>query len=60
MMEQSPLTRQTPPETFQPKIIQLYESLFKVRFGSLRTTSSLAVFVRVSPLRKLLFTRAVC
>jgi hypothetical protein len=28
-MEQSPLTRQLPPETFQPKIVQLYESLFK-------------------------------
>lgn len=29
-MEASPLTQQTRPETFQPKIVQLYESLFKV------------------------------
>ncbi|WQF81187.1 Putative armadillo-like helical domain-containing protein [Colletotrichum destructivum] len=28
-MEASPLTRQPPPEVFQPKIVQLYESLFK-------------------------------
>jgi len=30
-MEASPLTRQPPPEVFQPKIVQLYEQLFKVR-----------------------------
>jgi hypothetical protein len=29
-MEASPLTRQPPPEVFTPKIIQLYDSLFKV------------------------------
>ncbi|KXH27844.1 hypothetical protein CSIM01_06763 [Colletotrichum simmondsii] len=29
-MEASPLTRQVPPEVFKPKIVQLYESLFKV------------------------------
>ncbi|KAK1448684.1 hypothetical protein CMEL01_07999 [Colletotrichum melonis] len=29
-MEASPLTRQAPPEVFKPKIVQLYESLFKV------------------------------
>lgn len=29
-MEASPLTRQLPPEVFTPKIIQLYDSLFKV------------------------------
>jgi hypothetical protein len=28
-MEASPLTLQTRPDTFQPKIAQLYESLFK-------------------------------
>ncbi|PKS10903.1 hypothetical protein jhhlp_002661 [Lomentospora prolificans] len=28
-MEPSPLTRQLPPEVFQPKVVQLYESLFK-------------------------------
>ncbi|KAJ6113944.1 hypothetical protein N7523_007261 [Penicillium sp. IBT 18751x] len=28
-MEASPLTQQTRPETFQPKIVQLYETLFK-------------------------------
>lgn len=32
-MEPSPLTRQPQPEVFQPKIVQLYESLFKVRLG---------------------------
>lgn len=30
-MEASPLTQQARPETFQPKIVQLYEALFKVR-----------------------------
>ncbi|EFQ35310.1 uncharacterized protein GLRG_10454 [Colletotrichum graminicola M1.001] len=30
-MEASPLTRQPPPEVFKPKIVELYESLFKVR-----------------------------
>lgn len=29
-MEASPLTQQTRPEIFQPKIVQLYEALFKV------------------------------
>ena len=29
-MEASPLTRQPQPEVFTPKIIQLYDSLFKV------------------------------
>lgn len=33
-MEPSPLTRQPQPDVFQPKIVQLYESLFKVRFPS--------------------------
>ncbi|KAK1963459.1 DUF1741-domain-containing protein [Colletotrichum sublineola] len=28
-MEASPLTRQPPPDVFKPKIVQLYESLFK-------------------------------
>lgn len=28
-MEVSPLTQQVRPETFQPKIVQLYEALFK-------------------------------
>ncbi|KEZ45446.1 Uncharacterized protein SAPIO_CDS1754 [Scedosporium apiospermum] len=28
-MEPSPLTRQLPPEVFQPKVVHLYESLFK-------------------------------
>ena len=30
-MEASPLTQQTRPETFQPKIVQLYQTLFLVR-----------------------------
>jgi len=30
-MEPSPLTQDTRPEIFQPKIISLYETLFKVR-----------------------------
>lgn len=30
-MEPSPLTQDSRPEIFQPKIIRLYESLFKVR-----------------------------
>ncbi|KAK1975438.1 hypothetical protein LZ30DRAFT_754117 [Colletotrichum cereale] len=30
-MEASPLTRQSPPDVFKPKIVELYESLFKVR-----------------------------
>jgi hypothetical protein len=30
-MEPSPLTRQLPPEVFQPKVVHLYESLFKVK-----------------------------
>lgn len=30
-MEASPLTQQSRPETFKPKIVQLYEDLFKVR-----------------------------
>jgi hypothetical protein len=29
-MEASPLTRQPQPEVFQPKIVVLYEALFKV------------------------------
>jgi hypothetical protein len=29
-MEASPLTQQSRPETFKPKIVQLYETLFKV------------------------------
>lgn len=29
-MEPSPLTQDTRPEIFQPKIIHLYETLFKV------------------------------
>ena len=29
MMETSPLTQQARPQTFQPKIVHLYESLFK-------------------------------
>jgi hypothetical protein len=29
-MEASPLTQQTRPEVFQQKIVELYESLFKV------------------------------
>lgn len=31
-MEASPLTQQTRPETFKPKIVQLYETLFQVGF----------------------------
>jgi hypothetical protein len=30
-MEASPLTQQARPETFKPKIVQLYENLFNVR-----------------------------
>lgn len=40
-MESSPLTQQTRPEAFKPKIVQLYENLFFVcpstgRFSTLR------------------------
>lgn len=31
-MESSPLTQQTRPETFQPKIVKLYETLLFVRY----------------------------
>lgn len=31
VMEPSPLTQDSRPEVFQPKIIHLYEALFKVR-----------------------------
>jgi len=34
-MEPSPLTRQLPPEVFQPKVVHLYESLFKVKMSLL-------------------------
>lgn len=30
-MEQSPLTQQSRPETFEPKVAQLYRQLFRVR-----------------------------
>lgn len=30
-MEASPLTQQSRPDTFKPKIVQLYEDLFQVR-----------------------------
>ena len=33
-MEQSPLTHQPRPEVFTPKVVRLYEELFKVRFLS--------------------------
>lgn len=33
-MESSPLTQQTRPETFQPKIVKLYETLLFVRYFS--------------------------
>lgn len=33
-MEPSPLTQDSRPEIFQPKIIRLYEQLFRVRFSS--------------------------
>lgn len=31
IMDASPLTQQSRPESFKPKIVQLYENLFKVR-----------------------------
>ena len=31
-MDQSPLTRQVPPDIFEPKIVQLYSRVFKVGF----------------------------
>jgi hypothetical protein len=34
-MEPSPLTQQARPEVFQPKIVELYEVLFKVGSGAL-------------------------
>jgi len=33
-MEPSPLTQQARPEVFQPKIVELYEVLFKVGSGN--------------------------
>lgn len=38
-MEASPLTQQSRPETFQPKIVQLYETLFRVGIFHLETLS---------------------
>ena len=32
-MEPSPLTQQTRPESFQPKVVELYQALFKVWIG---------------------------
>lgn len=32
-MEQSPLTQQSRPETFEPKVAQLYRQLFRVRIS---------------------------
>jgi hypothetical protein len=32
-MEASPLTQQSRPDTFKPKIAQLYENLFQVRLS---------------------------
>jgi hypothetical protein len=32
-MEPSPLTQDVRPDSFQPKIVRLYETLFKVRAG---------------------------
>jgi len=40
-MEQSPLTHQPRPEVFQPKVVRLYEALFKVCFFSCTLSISL-------------------
>jgi hypothetical protein len=39
-MEPSPLTQDSRPEIFQPKIIRLYETLFKVRAHQHHTTTA--------------------
>ena len=31
---ESPLTQQTRPESFKPKVVQLYENLFQVRLAT--------------------------
>ncbi|KAL6363909.1 hypothetical protein LRP88_03335 [Fusarium phalaenopsidis] len=57
-MEASPLTRQPPPEVFTPKIIQLYDSLFKDDFDEEKTEGFWAEFFLLRPdraaLRRLL------
>ena len=32
-MDPSPLTQQARPEVFKPKVVELYERLFKVRYN---------------------------
>ena len=46
-MEASPLTQQSRPDTFKPKIVQLYEDLFQVRyrFNSNQALKSIALII---------------
>ncbi|CAM1509292.1 Fc.00g030310.m01.CDS01 [Cosmosporella sp. VM-42] len=49
LMEASPLTRQLPPEVFTPKVIQLYESLFKDDDDDEKTEGFWAEFFLLRP-----------
>ncbi|KAF4982807.1 hypothetical protein FZEAL_1659 [Fusarium zealandicum] len=53
-MEASPLTRQTPPEVFTPKVIQLYDSLFKDDHDEEKTEGFWAEFFLLRPDRAVL------
>ncbi|KAH6971824.1 hypothetical protein BKA56DRAFT_595143 [Ilyonectria sp. MPI-CAGE-AT-0026] len=53
-MEASPLTRQLPPEVFTPKIIQLYDSLFKYDDVDEKTDGFWAEFFLLRPDRAIL------
>ncbi|KAH7146498.1 hypothetical protein EDB81DRAFT_795392 [Dactylonectria macrodidyma] len=53
-MEASPLTRQLPPEVFTPKIIQLYDSLFKDEDDDEKTDGFWAEFFLLRPDRAVL------
>ncbi|KAH7134783.1 hypothetical protein B0J13DRAFT_561242 [Dactylonectria estremocensis] len=53
-MEASPLTRQLPPEVFTPKIIQLYDSLFKDDDDDEKTDGFWAEFFLLRPDRAVL------
>ncbi|KPM41206.1 hypothetical protein AK830_g5334 [Neonectria ditissima] len=55
-MEASPLTRQSPPEVFTPKIIQLYDSLFKDDDDEEKTDGFWAEFFLLRPDRAILRT----
>jgi hypothetical protein len=49
-MEASPLTQQSRPETFQPKVVHLYEELFKARIKP-RSLGLILMFCRMRTIR---------